>query len=31
MGLIKVRVTGGEPLVRRGFVEFIAALKTSMD
>lgn len=27
MGLIKVRVTGGEPLVRRGFVEFIAALK----
>ncbi|MFA5322937.1 MAG: GTP 3',8-cyclase MoaA [Smithella sp.] len=27
MGLIKVRVTGGEPLVRRGFIEFIAALK----
>jgi len=27
MGLIKVRITGGEPLVRRGFVEFIAALK----
>jgi len=27
MGLVKVRVTGGEPLVRRGFVDFIAALK----
>jgi cyclic pyranopterin phosphate synthase len=27
MGLVKVRVTGGEPLVRRGFVNFIAALK----
>jgi len=27
MGLVKVRVTGGEPLVRRGFIEFIAALK----
>ncbi len=27
MGLIKVRLTGGEPLVRRGFVEFAAALK----
>ncbi len=27
MGLIKVRLTGGEPLVRRGFIEFIAALK----
>ena len=27
MGLIKVRVTGGEPLVRRGFIEFIATLK----
>jgi len=27
MGLIKVRITGGEPLVRRGFVEFIASLK----
>ncbi len=27
MGLVKVRVTGGEPLVRRGFVPFIAALK----
>ena len=28
MGLIKVRLTGGEPLVRRGFIEFIAALKS---
>lgn len=27
MGLIKVRVTGGEPLVRRGCIEFLAALK----
>jgi GTP 3',8-cyclase len=27
LGLIKVRLTGGEPLVRRGFVEFVAALK----
>jgi len=27
MGLIKVRLTGGEPLVRRGFIEFITALK----
>lgn len=27
MGLIKVRITGGEPLVRRGFIDFIAALK----
>ncbi len=27
MGLIKVRVTGGEPLVRRGFIEFIRSLK----
>ena len=26
-GLVKVRVTGGEPLVRRGCVEFLAALK----
>jgi cyclic pyranopterin phosphate synthase len=26
MGLIKVRVTGGEPLVRRGFVDFLASL-----
>lgn len=27
MGLIKVRLTGGEPLVRRGFVEFAESLK----
>lgn len=27
LGLIKVRITGGEPLVRRGFIEFIAVLK----
>jgi cyclic pyranopterin phosphate synthase len=27
MGLVKVRVTGGEPLVRRGCVEFLAELK----
>lgn len=27
MGLIKVRLTGGEPLVRRGFIEFISTLK----
>jgi cyclic pyranopterin phosphate synthase len=27
LGLIKVRITGGEPLVRRGFVEFLASLK----
>ena len=27
MGFIKVRLTGGEPLVRRGFVEFAAAMK----
>jgi cyclic pyranopterin phosphate synthase len=27
MGLIKVRLTGGEPLVRRGFVDFLASLK----
>ena len=27
LGLIKVRITGGEPLVRRGFIDFIAALK----
>ncbi|HPK21251.1 MAG TPA: GTP 3',8-cyclase MoaA [Smithella sp.] len=26
MGLIKVRLTGGEPLVRRGFVDFVADL-----
>jgi len=27
LGLIKVRVTGGEPLVRRGCVDFLAELK----
>lgn len=27
MGFIKVRLTGGEPLVRRGFVEFVRSLK----
>jgi GTP 3',8-cyclase len=27
LGLIKVRVTGGEPLVRRGFIDFLAALR----
>ena len=27
MGLVKVRVTGGEPLVRRGFLDFITSLK----
>lgn len=27
MGLVKVRVTGGEPLVRRGFVDFITSLQ----
>ena len=27
MGLIKVRITGGEPLVRRGFIEFLTRLK----
>ena len=27
LGLIKVRVTGGEPIVRRGFVEFARDLK----
>ncbi|HOW56966.1 MAG TPA: GTP 3',8-cyclase MoaA [Smithellaceae bacterium] len=27
MGLIKIRVTGGEPLVRRGVVDFLASLK----
>ncbi len=27
MGLIKVRLTGGEPLVRRGFIEFAQALR----
>ncbi|MDI6776679.1 MAG: GTP 3',8-cyclase MoaA [Syntrophales bacterium] len=28
MGVVKVRVTGGEPLVRRSIVDFIASLKT---
>jgi len=27
LGFVKVRLTGGEPLVRRGFVEFAAELK----
>jgi len=27
MGLVKIRTTGGEPLVRRGFIDFIARLK----
>src|SRR5574341_1275142 len=27
LGISRVRVTGGEPLVRRGVVEFIASLK----
>jgi cyclic pyranopterin phosphate synthase len=27
MGLVKIRITGGEPLVRRGFIDFIARLK----
>jgi len=27
MGLIKVRITGGEPLVRKGFIDFISSLK----
>ena len=27
MGLVKVRITGGEPLFRRGFIDFIAKLK----
>ncbi len=27
LGLIKVRITGGEPLVRRGFIDFISELK----
>ncbi|MFA4915561.1 MAG: GTP 3',8-cyclase MoaA [Syntrophales bacterium] len=28
MGIVKVRVTGGEPLVRRGIVDFIGLLKS---
>lgn len=28
LGITKVRITGGEPLVRRGVVEFIASLRT---
>jgi len=28
MGLIKVRVTGGEPLLRRGFIDFLAELNS---
>jgi len=28
MGIRKIRLTGGEPLVRRGVVEFISSLKT---
>jgi len=28
LGIVKVRVTGGEPLVRRGIVDFLASLKT---
>jgi GTP 3',8-cyclase len=31
LGLIKVRVTGGEPLIRRGFVNFLAALTKIQD
>lgn len=27
MGLFKVRITGGEPLVRRGFVDFLSSLQ----
>lgn len=27
MGMIKVRLTGGEPLIRRGFVDFVKDLK----
>ena len=28
LGIVKVRVTGGEPLVRKGIVDFLASLKT---
>ncbi len=28
LGITKVRITGGEPLIRRGVVEFIASLRT---
>jgi len=28
MGFIKIRVTGGEPLVRRGVIDFLASLKS---
>jgi cyclic pyranopterin phosphate synthase len=28
LGLVKVRVTGGEPLVRRGIVDFLSALRS---
>ncbi len=31
VGIVKVRVTGGEPLVRRGIVDFLASLKTMDD
>lgn len=31
MGIRKIRLTGGEPLVRRGVVDFIASLKTIPD
>ncbi len=31
MGIRKIRLTGGEPLVRRGIVDFIASLKTIPD
>ena len=27
MGITKIRLTGGEPLVRRGFIDFVVALK----
>ena len=28
IGIVKVRITGGEPLVRRGLIEFLSSLKT---